>query len=50
MVSFCIEPVHKTVLGINFSEERNMLVDEKFLRSLVDLFGKHTVYTDGGTW
>jgi hypothetical protein len=47
---FCIEPVHKTVLGINFSEERNMLVDEKFLRSLVDLFGKHTVYTDGGTW
>jgi hypothetical protein len=40
---FCIEPVHKTVLGINFSEERNMLVDEKFLRFLVDLFGKHTV-------
>ena len=50
MVSFCIEPVHKTVLGINFSEERNMLVDEKFIRSLVENYGKHTVYTDGGTW
>ena len=46
----CIEPVHKTVLGINFSEERNMLVDEKFIRSLVENYGKHTVYTDGGTW
>ncbi|HEX2406671.1 MAG TPA: hypothetical protein VHJ38_05620 [Nitrososphaeraceae archaeon] len=31
------------------SEERNMLVAEKFIRSLVDKYGKHTVYTDGGT-
>ena len=27
-----------------------MLVAEKFIRSLVDKYGKHTVYTDGGTW
>jgi putative transposase len=38
------------VLGIYISEERNMLVTEKFIRSLVDQYGKHTVYTDCGTW
>ena len=27
-----------------------MLVAEKFIRSLGDKYGKHTVYTDGGTW
>ncbi|HSF49125.1 MAG TPA: hypothetical protein VLA74_00050 [Nitrososphaeraceae archaeon] len=27
-----------------------MLVAEKFIRSLVLNYGKHTVYTDGGTW
>ena len=27
-----------------------MLVAEKFIRSLVQSYGKHTVYTDGGTW
>ena len=47
---FCIEPVHSSVLGIYISEERNMLVAEKFIKSLVDKYGKHTVYTDGGTW
>jgi len=47
---FCIEPIHSSVLGIYISEERNMLVAEKFIRSLVSKFGKHTVYTDGGTW
>ena len=46
----CIEPVHSSVLGIYISEKRNMLVAEKFIRSLVDKYGKHTVYTDGGTW
>jgi putative transposase len=45
-----VEPVHSSVLGIYISEERNMLVAEKFIRSLVDKYGKHTVYTDGGTW
>ena len=47
---FCIEPVHSSVLGIFLSEERNMLVAEKFIRFLVSKYGKHTVYTDGGTW
>ena len=28
---FCIEPVHSSVLGIYLSEERNMLVAEKFI-------------------
>ena len=27
-----------------------MLVAEKFIRSLVEKYGKHAVYTDGGTW
>ncbi|MGB9169281.1 MAG: DDE-type integrase/transposase/recombinase [Nitrososphaeraceae archaeon] len=31
----CIEPVHKSVLGIYISEERNMFVAENFIRSLV---------------
>ena len=47
---FCIEPVHSSVLGIYISEERNMLVTEKFIRSLVVRYGNHPVYTDGGTW
>jgi putative transposase len=38
------------VLGIYISEERNMFVAENFLRSLVSKYGKHIVYTDGGTW
>ena len=47
---FCIEPIHSSVLGIYLSKERNRLVAEKFIRSLIDKYGKHTVYTDGGTW
>ena len=27
-----------------------MLVAVKFIKSLVSNYGKHTVYTDGGTW
>ena len=27
-----------------------MLVAEKFIRSLVSKYGRHPVYTDGGTW
>ena len=45
---FCIEPVHSSVLGIYISEERNMLVAEKFIIFLVDKYGKHTVYTETG--
>ncbi|MDR4512581.1 MAG: DDE-type integrase/transposase/recombinase [Nitrososphaeraceae archaeon] len=46
----CIEPINSSVLGIYISEERNMFVAENFIRSLVSRYGKHTVYTDGGTW
>jgi putative transposase len=38
------------VLGICISEERNLLVAQKFIRSLVDKYGKHIVYTDDETW
>jgi putative transposase len=27
-----------------------MIVAEKFIRSLIGKYGKHIVYTDGGTW
>ena len=40
----CIEPIHSSVIGICISEERNMLIAEKFIRSLVSNYGKHTVY------
>ncbi len=45
-----MELVHKTILGMHISYEINMLIAENFIRSLVDKYGKHTVYTDGGTW
>ena len=48
-----IEPVRSTVLvEVYFlSRHRNMLVDESFLRSLIKIYGRHTVYSDdGGTW
>ncbi len=44
------EPVHKIVFGISISEHRNMLVADKFYRSLVEIYGNHTAYTDGGIW
>jgi transposase-like protein len=45
-----IEPLHKSILGINISNERNMFVAENFIRSLVDKYGRHIIYTHGGTW
>ncbi|HET9807195.1 MAG TPA: DDE-type integrase/transposase/recombinase [Nitrososphaeraceae archaeon] len=38
-----IEPIHSSVLGIYISEERNMLVAEHFIRSLIQKYGRHTV-------
>ncbi|MFB5601001.1 MAG: DDE-type integrase/transposase/recombinase, partial [Nitrososphaeraceae archaeon] len=46
----CIEPIQRSVLGIYISDERSMFVAENFIRSLVSKYGRHTVYTDGGTW
>ena len=36
----CIEPIHSFILGIYILEERNMLVAEKFIRSLVEKYGR----------
>jgi len=44
-----IEPVRSTILGVYLSRHRNMLVAESFLRSLIEIYGRHTVYSDGGT-
>ena len=44
----CIEPTHSLMLGIYISKERTMLVAEIFIRSLVEKYARHTVYTDGG--
>ena len=38
------------MLGIYISEKRNMFVAEQFIRSLVEKYDRHTVYTDGETW
>ena len=35
------------MLGIYISKERNTFVAENFIRSLVEKYGKHIVYTDG---
>ena len=45
-----MEPVHRTILGIHISNERNMFVVKNFIRFLISKYGKHTVYTDGRTW
>ena len=50
MALYCIKPIYRSMLGIHTSEERNMRVAEKFIRSLVSNYGKHTVYANGGTW
>ena len=44
-----IEPVRSTILGVYLSRHRNMFVAESFLRSLIEIYGRHTVYSDGGT-
>jgi putative transposase len=44
----CIELIPSSVLGIYISEDRNILVAEKFFRPLVSNCGKHIVFTDGG--
>jgi putative transposase len=45
-----IEPVNKTILDIHISKERNMLIAEQFIKSLVKKHGKCNISTDGGTW
>lgn len=45
-----VEPIHKQILGVYISRHRNMIVVEAFLSSLIRIYGKHTVYSDGGSW
>jgi putative transposase len=40
----CIEPLHRSVLGVHISKERNMLAAERFIRSLVSKYGKHIMF------
>jgi putative transposase len=42
-----VEPIHRQILGLYISRHRNMLVAESFLRTLIRIYGKHTVYSDG---
>ena len=44
-----IEPIHHRILGVYISRHRNMLIAESFLRSLINLYGRHIVYSDGGS-
>ena len=45
-----IEPKKRQILKFDISFERNMLVAERFIASLLDSYGRHQVSTDGGTW
>jgi putative transposase len=45
-----IEPENRQILALNISKERNRLIAERFISSLVQIHRKHPVSTDGGTW
>ena len=45
-----IESKNKQILALSISKERNMLIAERFLSTIVRDYGKHPVSTDGGTW
>ena len=45
----CIDQLTNLCLE-SISQKRKMLVTEKFIRSLVEKYGKHAVFTNGGTW
>jgi putative transposase len=49
-VWIAVEPVHRYVLGVYLSRHQNILVAQMFLRTLVEKYGKHVVYSDGGSW
>jgi putative transposase len=45
-----VESIQRQILGVYISRHRNMIITESFLRMLIKIYGKHTVYSDGGTW
>ena len=40
-----IEPIDKVILGTHISLERNMLITEEFLHSMINKYAKHPVST-----
>jgi transposase-like protein len=44
-----VEPLHGFILGVYLSRHRNMLVAEAFLKTLVEKYGKHRLYSDGAS-
>src|ERR1700730_13595427 len=42
-----VEPVHRYILGIYLSRHQNILIAQIFLKSLMEKYGKHVVYSDG---
>ena len=45
-----IEQEHRQILKIDMPLERNMLIAERFISSLMNKYDPHPVTTDGGTW
>ena len=45
-----IEQEHRQILKIDMPLERNMLIAERFISSLMNKYDQHPVTTDGGTW
>lgn len=45
-----IEPENGQILAQDITQERNMLIAERFLSRVVRYYGNHPVSTDGGTW
>ncbi len=46
-----IEPKYKEIHAVDISKERNMFVAERFLSHVVNKYGLHSVWSDGGgTW
>jgi hypothetical protein len=50
VVGIAIEPVRSTVLEVNLSRHRNMLVSESFLISLIEIYGRHILYIHRWWW
>ena len=44
-----IEPENGQILAQNMTQDRNMLIAERFLSGVVRDYGNHPVSTDGGT-
>ncbi len=45
-----IEPENGQILAQDITQERNMLIAERFLSGVIRYYGNHPVSTDGGTW